>query len=59
MPITSNSTPLESSVTVKNPLITELPLLDTPKMLGLLRILGEPLGEKKDISESREETPVD
>jgi len=59
MPITFNSTLEESSPIVKPLLITELPLLDIPLTLGSLKTLGPNLGEKKDTSESKEETPVD
>jgi len=59
MPITSNSILLESSLTVKTASTMELPLLDLPLMLGSLKTLGEPVGEKMDISELLEETLVD
>jgi hypothetical protein len=59
MPITSNSTLKESSLTVNNLLTTELPLLDTPLKLGSSKTLGEKSGENLDTSDSREETPVD
>lgn len=51
MPLTSNSIVEVSSVTVELNLIMELPLLDIPKkVIGLLKTLGLPFGEKKDIS---------
>lgn len=56
---TSNSTIQEFSLTAVIHLITESPLLDTLLMLGLLKTLGENLGEKKDTLDSREETLVD
>lgn len=58
MPLISNSTLVESSLTVKLNLITELPLLDTTLMLGLLKTHGVAHGEKKDILDLLEETPV-
>lgn len=59
MPITSNSILEVSSLTVKHLLTTELPLLDTPLMLGSLKTLGVKSGENPDTLDSREETPVD
>jgi hypothetical protein len=55
---TSNFMIQEFSLIAKPNLITELPLLDTLKMLGLSKTHGENLGEKMDTSDLREETPV-
>jgi len=59
MPPTSNSTNLESSLTVNNPLTTELLSLDIPLKLGSSKTLGVKLGDNKDTSLSKEETLVD
>jgi hypothetical protein len=58
MLITSNSIVEVSSLTVQPALITELPLLDILLIIGSLKTLGVPVGEKKDIFTLKEEILV-